>query len=276
MRIGVIGTGNMGGMLARAFAATTADAELHVYNRTVQKAMEVADGYPNILVARDAMGCVREADIVFVCTKAGDGDGLIREIGPQMTPQQTLVTTISSIPAAVLEEQTSASVAKVIPSIVQTVQSGVLLFVPGPSMGPEAKERLYRLLSAIGQPWPVAESQLRVCSDLTSCGPAFIAELMTLWAVAAAGTGGIDVDQATSLLAHTLVGVAELLRAGHEFTDIVQQVAVPGGVTEAGLAQLRAEGPILFDHLHATTARHGAHRSESSVVSSAHPQNGKS
>lgn len=260
LRIGVIGTGNMGGMLARAFAVTNPDATLVIYNRTVAKAQCVAAGLFNIEATTDIMNCVHDADIVFVCTKADDGQEIFRSIGNLMLRHQILATTISSIPIANLEQMTPASVAKVIPSIVQSVHSGVLLVSHGPSMPAVARRGLDRLLATIGSPFAATEPQLRVCSDISSCGPAFISELMLTWAEAAAKTGAVEFDEALSLVTQTMLGLADLLREGTQFRDVIHRVTVPGGVTETGRMVLRHEAPAIFEHLHAATVQHATQK----------------
>lgn len=271
MRIGVIGTGSMGGMLARAIAVTNPDFTLFINNRTAAKAEDVADGLFNVNVVTDIMDCVRDADIVFVCTKASDGPQIFRVIGPQMTRRQVLATTISSMPIASLEQMTPASVAKVIPSIVQSVHSGVLLVTYGKSMSLLARNGLDTLLATIGSPFTTTEAQLRVCSDICSCGPAFISELMVTWADAAAKTGNIEYDDALSLLAQTVMGLADLVRDGSQFGDVIRRVTVPGGVTERGMGVLRKEAPPLFEHLLAATDHHASSRNQSSVSASTPP-----
>lgn len=262
MRIGVIGTGNMGGMLAQAFAAADPEATILVHNRTESKASRVARDFNNIRVVASVMEAVNGMDLVFVCTKSADGQALFQEIGPEMGRDQCLITTISSVPLGELEGLTSAHVAKVIPSIVQSVRKGVILVSFGPSMPMSVRDELEHQLSTIGRPFPVNESQIRTCSDLSSCGPAFISQLMMEWSRAAAECGVISSLEAEALLADTLIGLSEMLKGGLSFGDIVSRVAIPGGVTQTGMTVLEQEALSLFQHLHEATRLHGKAKSE--------------
>ncbi|KPV45608.1 pyrroline-5-carboxylate reductase dimerization domain-containing protein [Alicyclobacillus ferrooxydans] len=268
MRIGIIGTGNIGGMLSKAFATAHPDAHITIYNRTRSKADRVAEGLSNVQVALSAADVANASDTIFLCTKPADGWAVLDDIGPRLESTQTLVTTISSIPLSEIEHMTNASVAKVIPSIVQSVQSGVILVTCGPTIKQDARNRLYQLLTSIASyPYEVTESQVRVCSDLCSCGPAFLSEMLVHWADAAAMTGQISADEAQLLLSNTVIGLANLLKSGKTFAEVITHVAVPGGVTETGILALRQDTPAVFQNLHQATRHHGHGRQPNHAVS---------
>ncbi len=255
MRIGVIGTGNIGGMLAKAFAACP-DTEVYVYNRTISKAHALAETSQQVFVSPSIRDVAEVSDVVFICTKPYDGNAVLAEVGPLLSRKQFLVATISTVPFTQLESYTEAGVAKVIPSIAQSARSGILLVSHGPSLTTEQQHTLEALFNEIATPFVVEEQQIRVASDLASCGPAFIACLLDLWADAAARTGKLNYVQAEHLLTATLIGVAQLLQSGITLKDIITKVSVPGGVTEIGLQSLRQTAPQVFDNLHQATARH--------------------
>lgn len=255
LRIGIIGTGSMGGMLAKAWA-TAGKAEVFVYNRTPEKARDVARQVPRIHVASSAQDVARFADIVVVCTRASDGRALLDQIGDVLAPSQILATSISTIPLADLEACTRAKVAKIIPSIVQSIQSGVLLVSYGSRFDGPDQECFESILGQISLPFTVGEDQLRVCSDLTSCGPAFIASILNAWAEAAAKTGLITRGEAEFLITHTFTSTAHLFLSGQSAADVLRRVKVPGGVTEAGLEVLDGRVRGVFEDLHAQTADH--------------------
>lgn len=255
LRIGIIGTGNIGGMLAKAFAADGAH-DVWVYNRSVGKARQLTADAANIHMVDTALYLVQRCEVIYFCTKFAEGQKLLVEYGPHMTRNQILVTTMSTMSLEDMEAHTNASVAKVIPSIVQSVRSGVLLVTYGPHMNAIQKETLHSIHCAISCPFEVSEEQIRVCSDLTSCGPAFLAFLLLEWAQAAACTGQLSHGESEHLLSETLIGVSNLLKSGMTLRDILQRVTVPGGVTEAGLASLRQDCSNVFPNLHQATFAH--------------------
>lgn len=255
LRIGVIGTGNMGGMLARAFACDPR-AQVFVYSRTACKAQTVAQSSARITVTADSLDVIRCSEVIFVCTKAEDGKRWMQDFGSALSPSQVVATTISSLPLAEWERWTTARAAIVVPSIVQEQRTGVMLVAYGSRFDYAAQECFEELLQRVATPFVIGEDQIRVSSDLTSCGPAFLSRLLLQWAEAAAATGKLSVAEAEHLLGQTLLGVADLLRTGMTFSDIIHKVAVPGGVTEAGLSTLQRRGTDLFAALHRSTGSH--------------------
>lgn len=252
MRIGVIGTGNIGSMIATAFALSP-ELEVFIFNRSREKAEQVLRRSPRVRISETAAELVHTANVVFLCTKAKDGLTLMETLGHQMTEKHILVTTISTVSAGTWESMTPARVAKVIPSIVQTTLSGVILVHYGSRFDGSAKNDFEQLLQRIAMPYEVGEPQMRVASDLTSCGPALMAYLLLEWARMAAATGRISLHDAEKLLTQTTIGLADVLQSGMSLGGVIRKVAVPGGVTEVGVRSLSQRAPNMFKALHEAT-----------------------
>ncbi|MBX6353638.1 MAG: NAD(P)-binding domain-containing protein [Thermoflavifilum sp.] len=255
MRIGVIGTGTIGGMLAKGFAANAA-AKVCLFNRTPEKAIALARSAPNLHTVDSLRDIVWFSEVIFLCTKAQDGEQVLRDIGGLMRSQQILATTISTIPLDALRRMTHAKVVKVIPSIAQSVRCGNILLCGASDLDPASRAKLEQLLAPLGVLYEVAEDDLRVASDLASCGPAFLAGLLNTWAEAAARQSGIPQRDCLRLLEGSVAGLAALIRAGWSPADVMARVAVPGGVTESGLKVIHEDAPALFSRIHQATASH--------------------
>ncbi|WP_134160726.1 pyrroline-5-carboxylate reductase dimerization domain-containing protein [Alicyclobacillus sacchari] len=254
MTIGIIGTGHMGGMLARAFAETSGET-VYVYNRSRAKAEAVAASCPQIVVCDTIQQIAALSDAVFVCTKAIDGERVAEQVGPHLTAEQLLLTTISTVDLASWQRLTKATPIKIVPSLTQSVHKGVVLITYPDNVERAVQQAIECKLSRIGQPYVVRDADVRVCSDLTSCGPAFFAFLCQAWATAASRISGIPYAETESLVTNTLIGLAALLEQGADFGQVLEQICVPGGVTEAGLKTLGG-AEEMFANLHKTTARH--------------------
>ncbi|AEJ42670.1 pyrroline-5-carboxylate reductase family protein [Alicyclobacillus acidocaldarius] len=253
MTIGIIGTGHMGGMLA-ALLAETAGEHILVFNRTPEKAALVAERHPHISVARGLCEIAEACETVVLCTRAADGEQVIRDIGPRLLPKSLLLTTISTADLAAWQDLTPAVPVKMVPSLTQWTKSGVILVIYPDAADRSIKRRVEKLLRPIGRPYSVADGQVRVASDLTSCGPAFWARLCLAWTNAAVATGALRSTEAAELIRDTAVGFARLLEAGWSFDEVLDAVCVPGGVTEAGLEAFAGAEDIFAD-LHCRTAR---------------------
>lgn len=254
-------------MLARAFAQTAPDV-VYIYNRSRVKAESVAADHTNIVICDQWQSLISRVDTVFLCTKVKDGLAFVQENGGLLRNNQLLVTTISSVDLDHWRTITAATPVKLIPSLTQTVARGVILLSYPRQMPQESSIALENRLGQIGQPCVVDEGQVRVCSDIASCGPAFLSTICQGWAQAAAQTGVVDRLTADKLIRDMLVGLAGLLEAGMSFDDVIRRIRVPGGVTERGIESMEDAPQRLFARLHAETTHFSSHGAHSSLPDS--------
>ena len=255
MRLGIIGTGQIGGMLATAFAKTKLP-QLMIINRTSNKAEILAQAFPEQIQVADSMeSIIVHSDYLFLCLKSPDTRNWLAKWGGFLDDKKHLIITSSQIALAELEAQTSAQVAKVIPSITQASLSGYILYSLGPRTDAMTVATLLLLLSRIGIPLAIAENDARIYADLTSCGPAFFATIIQQMA-AAAKQKGVPQLTAESLIVEMMAGLVKLIKDnGYRLQDVIQKVSVPGGVTEAGVIILNQATPAMFTELFDATAR---------------------
>ncbi|MCR8645727.1 late competence protein ComER [Paenibacillus sp. N1-5-1-14] len=260
MRVGFIGTGSMGSILIEAFiqSGALAPQQIIASNRTVSKVERLAEQYPGVSVARSNIEVVLDSDIVFLCIKPVEFKKVIDEIRKIILPTQTVVSITSSVLIKHLENQMPCKIAKVIPSITNLVLSGATLCMYSERMQPEDIEELESLLTHISAPIRVEEEHTRICSDLSSCGPAFMAFVLQKFIDAAIEETGIPAEKATSLASEMLLGTGKLLTSGGLDPTIVQnRVSVPGGITAEGLRMMEGELIGVFNKLvHITHAKY--------------------
>ena len=116
------------------------------------------------------------------------------------------------------------------------------------------KTRLESLFTHISEPLRIAESYTRVVSDLSSCGPAFMAYLLQKFVDAAVEETGIPRSEALKVASNMLLGTGLLLTEGRMTPEEVQErVAVPGGITAKALHLLSRETDGVFNDLIRTT-----------------------
>lgn len=260
MRVGFIGTGSMGSMLIETFIRSGAlnPGNMVVTNRTIAKAERLAASYPGLQTARSNKEAATHADLLFICVKPLEFKNVIDEIQALMTPQQTIVSITSPVLIRHLEDRLPCKIAKVIPSITNQVLSGATLCIYGDRMMPEDQERLENLLSYVSAPIRVSEEYTRISSDLSSCGPAFLAFFIQKYIEAAVSATGISEKEAVQLASEMTLGTGKLLTTGG-FTPaaLQQRVAVPGGITEEGLRIMEKElCSVFYDLIRTTHAKY--------------------
>jgi competence protein ComER len=256
MKAGFIGTGSMGSILIEAFIHSGAFSPEQIIagNRTLNKVERLAESYPGLRVARSNIEVTLECDILFLCVKPNEYKKVVDEIKQVLLPSQILVSITSPVLIKHLENLVPAKIVKMIPSITNYVLSGATLCIYGDRILPEDKELLENLLAHISTPIRVLEKYTRISSDLSSCGPAFLAYFIQKFIDAAVQETGISEEEATLLASEMLLGTGKLLTTGgFSPTSLQKRVSVPGGITAEGLRLMEAELGEMFNQLVRTT-----------------------
>lgn len=264
LRIGFIGTGSMGGMLIRSFVRShDQDVEVAAFNRTPSKLEEITALYPNVQQMDSAFAVAQSCDIIFICVKPKNVREVLDAIQPALTSEKFIVSINSVWSIESLETETPCKVVKIIPSITQEAMAGVILTMYGSRLTAADRNLISCLLKSISQPIDIWEDDVRISSDLSSCGPAFFSFLLGAFASAAVRVGGISREQASELVKHMIYGVGKLLvEEDYSFEEIVQRVSVPGGVTAEGVKVLEQSAEGMFEEVfYATRQKQSQHAS---------------
>lgn len=256
MKIGMIGTGNMGRILIEAFVEgkVVSPSSIIITNRTMAKAMAIRHQIPGIQVTEGIKELGSHADLIFICVKPHDVLPVVRELKPVITEDKCLVSITSPINVEQIEALVPCSVARVIPSITNRALSGVALVTYGSSCDRRWKTTLTCLLNPISKPVEIENNITRVASDIVSCGPAFFSYLTQRFIQAAVHETAIDKETATTLASEMLIGLGELLRKGYYTLPTLQdKVCVKGGITGEGINVLENELGNIFEHIFQAT-----------------------
>jgi competence protein ComER len=250
----------MGSILIEAFIQSGAlnPEQIVATNRTIAKVERLAATYPGLQVARSNIDVVHSCDILFLCIKPTEFKSVVDEIKNEAPSEQIVVSITSPVLIRQLEELLRCKIAKIIPSITNYVFSGATLCIYSNRMADEDIELLENLLSHISAPIRVSEHHTRISSDLSSCGPAFLAFFIQKFIDAAVEETGISEEEATQLASEMALGTGKLLTTGGFTPESLQKrVAVPGGITAEGLRMMEKELCGLFNNLiHTTHAKY--------------------
>lgn len=258
MRIGVIGTGNIGSMIAGALVRSKAarPKAISVFNRTESKARELAARHPGLRVCASAEQVVRRSDTIFLCVKPLQLFPLLQTIRGYWHPDQLAVSVTSPVRIDQLEKMIPCHTARVVPSIVNQTMAGNTLITFGTTLTDFQKYKLWHLVGNFSHPIEVEEAFIRVASDLSSCGPAFLSFFLEKMILDAVGVSQIPRKAATELATQMTIGFGKLLEEEtYTLPELKEKVTVKGGVTGAGLAVLEKEYAGLFEHLFKATQK---------------------
>ena len=237
-----IGTGNMGGALARAACRSIGPGQVILSNRTREKA-EVLSGELGCTAARDNREAAQAARYLFLGVKPHLMRGLLEEIAPILTPGQVLVSMAAGLTTETLSAWVPAGTAvlRVMPNTPCSIGKGVVALCAAPG----AEEHLpdvEAILAAAGRVERLEERLFDAFSAVAGCGPAFVYPFLE--AMADGGVlAGLPRQQALTFAAQTVLGAAALvLESGGHPGALKDAVCSPGGSTIEGVAALERHG----------------------------------
>lgn len=242
MKIGIIGTGNMGGALMDAFSLEPSHA-MKAYNqgRAKLEAVCARTGAKPTQSCKDAaQGC----DLILLAVKPIVMPDVLKEIAPVVQPQQIVVSiavglTIASYEAVLGSDK---KIVRAMPNTPAAVQAGMTAFSFGANVTEEEQSEVLKLFALAGGTAVLPERLMNAVSALTGSSPAYV--YMFIEAMADAGCyAGIPRSQAYQLAAQAVLGSAKMvLESGKHPGELKDEVCSPGGTTIRAVAELEQRG----------------------------------
>jgi pyrroline-5-carboxylate reductase len=241
MIVGLIGAGNMGGAIARGWAASDAGPDrVLVFDIDEARAKELVDATDGKR-ASSARELAEDADVVLLAVKPGALDSVAQ--GTRVTVSERRLPVVSILGGISIERVERAfgpgtPVLRLMPNVAAEVRAGTFLYAANDSLNGTTRQRLLDIFGLLGELVAVEERLMDAGMAISACGPAFLA-LVAEALVDAGVKEGLAAAQATELAVATMEGTGALLRR-HErdMVGIRRRVTSPGGTTAAGLAAL--------------------------------------
>ena len=242
--IGFIGTGNMGGALARAAAKQEANRVL-LTNRTQAKAEALAAEIG--AEAGDPASVIAAADYLFLGVKPQMLPGLAETIAPLLKARKSRFVLVTMAAGTAIEKLLGLlggewPVIRIMPNTPASIGQGMILYSPGPGVTAGEEEAFLTAMAAAGRFLKLEERLIDAGSSVSGCGPAF-ADLF-IEALADGGVAcGLPRKQALEMAAQMLLGSAALcLESGKHPGVLKDAVCSPGGTTIQGVRVLEERG----------------------------------
>ena len=244
MTYGFIGTGNMGGALARALVRSVSPADVYLNNRTAAKAEALAAelGARPDTAAHIAATC----DYVFLGVKPNLIAGVLAQLAPtlaQRADKPVLVSMAAGVTIADLEQAApGCPVLRIMPNTACAVGAGLTLYDCSEAVTETQLQGFLDGMASSGRMERLAENLIDAGSAVAGCGGAFACLFMEALADGAVSCG-LPRDKANIYAAQMLRGAATLaLESGQPFGAMKDAVCSPGGTTIAGVRALEEGG----------------------------------
>ena len=237
--LGFIGTGNMGGALARA--AAKSGERMLLSNRTAEKASRLAA----------ELGCAAGTNqeiaetcrFIFLGVKPQLLPALLAELNAPLAARTDRLVLVSMAAGVTIDtiKQTlglPCPVVRIMPNLPVALGKGVVLLSPDDTVTEDELSALEAALKPAGLLMRMPEDKLDAGGAVSGCGPAFI--YLYLDALANGGVRcGLPYPQALALAAQTMLGAAEMtLTSGKHPGQLQSEVCSPAGTTIEGVRTL--------------------------------------
>ena len=242
---GFIGTGNMGGALARAARKSLAGQQVLLSNRTAEKARLLAEELDCLAANNTAVA--EQADVIVLGVKPQMMAELLADIGPVLARRQSrflLVTMAAGLTIARIQELAGGGypVIRIMPNTPASIGAGMILYTCGEGVTKPEEEAFLEAMAGAGRFSPLPEKLIDAGSAVSGCGPAFVD--LFIEALADGGVAcGLPRTQALEFAAQMVAGSARLVLESRQHPGVLKDaVCSPGGTTIQGVRVLEKAG----------------------------------
>ena len=194
--------------------------------------------YKGIRVTSDNISAVRSADVIFLCVKPKDFEGVLSEIATYLNPSKHLVVSIAAgITLDFIQTRLprGARVIRTMPNTPISVGEGVVFIIGGKSAKRQDVDFVSKVLSPVALVIKVKDEKLiNSATAVSGSGPAYVyyfAEAL----IDAAMRIGFDERTASAIVLKTFSGAVRMMEQGAKDNrkpgDLRADVTSPGGTT---------------------------------------------
>ena len=236
---GFIGTGNMGGALARAMRKNVDGQHILLSNRTPEKAKALAAEL-DCTAATNAVTAAK-ADYIFLGVKPQMMAGLLEELSPILKERQSrfILVTMERI-----REMAGGDypVIRIMPNTPASIGEGMILYTSCDCVKKEEIDLFCSAMGGAGRLSPLPEHLIDAGSAVSGCGPAFVD--LFIEALADGGVAcGLPRGAALEYAAQMVAGSARLILESGKHPGVLKDaVCSPGGTTIQGVRALEEGG----------------------------------
>ncbi len=244
-RLAVIGAGKMGTTLIHAvIGGGLFEPEQVIASGRRKEPLEELAGREGVSTTADNSTACRGADTILLCVKPQTIGEVLSGVGPELGPEQTLISIAAGVSTAQLESHLPAGIPTVraMPNTPSLLGAGMTAVCGGASSGTGHVAKAQKIFSCMGRTVVLDEKHFDAVTGLSASGPAFI--YIVIEAMAEGGVKmGLPRRVATELAAQTCFGAAKMVLETENHPALLKDdVTTPAGCTMDGILKLEEGG----------------------------------
>lgn len=246
MKVGIIGTGNMGGAILHGIVTSNyvRPSELLVFDASSKRMKQLTEEYVGLRTAADGLQLAEESEVILLCVKPNYIAEVIRQIRPALNGK-AVVSIAAGWTLDRLEEAlkgTGALYMRVMPNTPAMVGEGMTAICDESTLPDHVFDFVKGIFDSLGKTVILPESLFDGVTAISGSSPAYV--YMFIEALADAGVReGIPRKKAYEMAAQSVLGSALMvLSTGKHPGELKDAVCSPGGTTIDAVASLEKNG----------------------------------
>ena len=250
----VIGLGTIGGMIAEKIVenGVVRPEEVNIFNRTVQKAEDLAAKHPGYNVCTDPKDAVSDAECIFVCLQAKHIPEMLLNIRESIPEDSCLYISTASIAFADMALILPGKFGKFIPTMMCSANRSVAWSCFNEKVTDSDKELFNSLIGSMTvKLYEINEDEFKILDYTSGLMPAYLAYFcQTIADRVSKVQDRFPYEELSAIVTESLEATGIWLNeTGRNIESVVSTCGHPGGVTYESLSALTETLPDSIDEL---------------------------
>jgi pyrroline-5-carboxylate reductase len=243
VKIGIVGTGNMGEAILKGLLDNVLTAQDIICVDKSQESLDrISKAYQVVCSAE--ISAIKDCDVVLLAVKPQNMDEVLPLLGKVITEKTLIISIAVGITSRFIVKNLGidkASVVRAMPNTPALVGKGVTGLAKGEFATDAQLTIAKNLMEAVGQVVVVNENQIDIVAAASGSGPAYyfyVTELL----IEAAVSHGLSRDVAQVLVENTFVGSSALFEnSDDDVVELRKKVTSPKGTTQSAIEFLESK-----------------------------------
>lgn len=246
MKIGFVGTGNMGTAIIKGYLAAHQDEKKNIftYDKDADKLKALSDEL-GINGCGSLENLMEQSDVIVLAIKPNIFDAVVPELSAFYRSGQVLVSIAAGISMSYIEklmQKDDVKIVRVMPNTPAMVNTGMSALCRNQSVTGEEFEPVMELFRSVGKAEVVEEELIHTVIGVSGSSPAYTYMYIEAL-IDAAEALGMNREQAKIFAGQSVLGAARMvLETGIDPVTLRENVCSPGGTTIEAVKALQNNG----------------------------------
>ena len=245
MKIGFIGTGNMGSALIEGYIGNDSSRGryIYAYDKDERKREILIEKY-GLNMCESSKQVVEESDIIILAVKPNIYGYVLEEISSKVTEEKIIVSIAAGVSIKYMESffNQDIKIVRTMPNTPALVGEGMTAITKNRNINESDLKNIIDIFNLVGVTEIIEEDKMEVATGISGSSPAYV--YMFIEALAdGAVLNGLSREQAYKFAAQAVMGAAKMVKESDMHPgELKDMVCSPGGTTIEAVRSLEESG----------------------------------